>query len=150
MELELGKFYPVRIFKIIKAGALVKIEGSEDTELIHLSNISDKYVEKVEDFVKVGDLYEAVAIKGKAHPIELSLRHVNSAKHAQDYVHGKKVNNPHPHSASKRKSPKPTTSTKTLDDMIEESTHQFNSKFGNRYAYRYNGGRNSKPKRRRK
>lgn len=73
MELEVGKNYNVKVVKIIKVGAIVELED-QSTELIHLSNISNQFVDDVSNFVIVGSTYIATCQKGKAKPIELTLR----------------------------------------------------------------------------
>ncbi|MFH1404268.1 MAG: exosome complex RNA-binding protein Csl4 [Candidatus Altiarchaeota archaeon] len=55
-----------------------KIRGEkgviDDKAMIYVSNISDKYVEKPEDFFKIGDIVEAKVIKMDSDVIDLSTK----------------------------------------------------------------------------
>ena len=52
--LEIGKTYVGKVVKIMNFGAFVELSPNKDG-LIHISKLSDKRVEKVEDVVNVGD-----------------------------------------------------------------------------------------------
>lgn len=75
MELVLGNHYTVKVLRTIPAGAIVELDD-QTTALIHISNISEKFVRDPINFVDVDGVYDAEAIEGKAHPIELSLKHL--------------------------------------------------------------------------
>ncbi len=68
-EFEIGEIVAGKIYRIETYGAFVKImeEGSETGKegLIHISNLSDKRVNKVEDIVKIGDIVKAKIIEIK-------------------------------------------------------------------------------------
>lgn len=53
-EIELGETYEGTVIKIVPFGAFVSLGGGKEG-LIHISKLSKKRVEKVEDVVKVGD-----------------------------------------------------------------------------------------------
>lgn len=76
MDLVPGSNYDVKVFKIIKSGVLVQLKD-ESTELIHISNISSKFVGNIADFVTVGETYKARAQVGKIKDVELSLKHLD-------------------------------------------------------------------------
>lgn len=73
MKLTVGETYNVKVEKILSYGAIVKMEDGS-TQLIHISNISEKFVRDVNDFVKVGDTIKADCIKGNVKPEELSIK----------------------------------------------------------------------------
>ena len=61
-ELEVGKIYSGKVIKIMQFGAFVEIAPGKEG-MIHISKLSSKRVEKVEDVVKVGDEVEVEVIK---------------------------------------------------------------------------------------
>ena len=61
-DLEVGKIYSGNVVKIMNFGAFVEIAPGKDG-LIHISKLSNKRVEKVEDVVKVGDEVEVEVLK---------------------------------------------------------------------------------------
>lgn len=81
MELELGKKYKVKVIKLLDFGIVVKMldEPEYRTELIHVSQISDRFVKNIESFVSVGNEYEAEAVSGngKGKDVQLSLKHLH-------------------------------------------------------------------------
>lgn len=83
--------YQVEVVRIVKSGAIVKLED-DSTELIHISNLSNRFVAKIEDIVNVGDKLTAYgkADKDKSFLTLVSLK------------------------------PKFEKKVKTLDDMISE------------------------------
>lgn len=76
MKLEIGKTYEVEVVKVLSYGAIVKMSDNS-TQLLHISNISDKFVRDVNDFVKVGEKIKVDCIQGKVKPEELSLKQYN-------------------------------------------------------------------------
>ena len=53
-EVKVGKIYTGRVVSIKEFGAFVEIAPETDG-LCHVSELSDKYVERVTDFINVGD-----------------------------------------------------------------------------------------------
>ncbi|HTW93411.1 MAG TPA: polyribonucleotide nucleotidyltransferase [Tepidisphaeraceae bacterium] len=53
-EVKVGKIYAGRVVSIKEFGAFVEIAPETDG-LCHVSELSDRYVDRVEDFVKIGD-----------------------------------------------------------------------------------------------
>ncbi len=53
-EVEVGQTFQSKVVRIVPFGAFVELKPGMDG-LVHISNLSDGYVEKVEDIVKVGD-----------------------------------------------------------------------------------------------
>lgn len=60
--LEVGKIYSGKVERIMQFGAFVNMGLNKDG-MIHISKLSDKRVEKVEDVVKIGDHVEVEVIK---------------------------------------------------------------------------------------
>ena len=61
-DFEVGKIYSGKVARIMSFGAFVEVaQGKEG--MIHISKLSDKRVEKVEDVVKVGDRVEVEVLK---------------------------------------------------------------------------------------
>jgi len=73
MKLTVGETYEVEVVKILTYGAIVKMEDNS-TQLLHISNISEKFVRDVNDFLKVGDKIKVDCIEGKVKPEEISIK----------------------------------------------------------------------------
>lgn len=73
MKLTVGETYEVEVVKILTYGAIVKMSDGS-TQLLHISNISEKFVRNVGDFVKVGEKIKVDCIEGKTKPEELSIK----------------------------------------------------------------------------
>lgn len=61
-ELEVGKIYSGKVMRIMTFGAFVEIAPGKEG-MIHISKLSSKRVEKVEDVVNIGDTVEVEVIK---------------------------------------------------------------------------------------
>lgn len=61
-DLEVGKIYSGKVSRIMKFGAFVDIAPGKEG-MIHISKLSSKRVEKVEDVVNIGDEVEVEVIK---------------------------------------------------------------------------------------
>ena len=61
-DLEVGKTYQGTVARIMTFGAFVEVGGGKEG-MIHISKLSSKRVEKVEDVVKIGDKVEVEVIK---------------------------------------------------------------------------------------
>ena len=73
MELVVGEQYQVKVVRILPKGAVVRL-ADDTTEFVHISNISDQYVNDIHDFIEEGLTYQAMCVKGKVHDAELSLK----------------------------------------------------------------------------
>lgn len=73
MELVVGEQYQVKVVRILPKGAIVRL-ADDTTEFIHISNISDQFVNDIHDFIKEELTYQAMCVKGKVHDAELSLK----------------------------------------------------------------------------
>ncbi len=81
-EPEIGKIYEGKVMKIMDFGAFVNFMGSTDG-LVHISQIKNERVEKVEDVLKEGDIVKVKVLdidsRGK---IKLSMKAVDSEEKA--------------------------------------------------------------------
>lgn len=105
MELQKGQSYEVTVTKLLQRGVIVQINDTEDTEFIHISKLSAKFVSDISKIVNVGDTYTAIAVYNPEYSrVELSLKHINYAQHRKSHsaVHSMK--------SEQRK--------QSLDDMI--------------------------------
>lgn len=73
MKLVVGETYEAEVVKVLSYGAILKMQDNT-TQLLHISNISDKFVRDINDFVKVGDFIKVDCIQGKVKPEELSIK----------------------------------------------------------------------------
>ena len=71
--MEIGSLVNGKVVSIKKFGAFVKLDSGEEG-FVHISNISERYVRKVEDFLKVGQEVKAKVIgKTRDGKLDLSL-----------------------------------------------------------------------------
>lgn len=78
MNLEIGTVYRVVVTKILTRGIVVQHVGMADTEFIHISNLSAKFVSNINDVVSIGAEVDALCVLGKVTgKPELSLRHLD-------------------------------------------------------------------------
>ncbi|MBO5022109.1 MAG: polyribonucleotide nucleotidyltransferase [Clostridia bacterium] len=61
-DVEVGDVYDGKVVRIMNFGAFVEFGGNKEG-MIHISKLSNKRVEKVEDVVKIGDTVEVEVIK---------------------------------------------------------------------------------------
>ena len=71
-DVEVGKIYTGKVVRILNFGAFVEI-GFNKEGMIHISKLSSKRVEKVEDVVNIGDMVEVEVIKINDGKIDLKL-----------------------------------------------------------------------------
>ena len=71
-DVEVGKLYTGKVTRILQFGAFVEI-GFNKEGMIHISKLSSKRVEKVEDVVNIGDTVEVEVIKLENGKIDLKL-----------------------------------------------------------------------------
>ena len=75
---EVGKVYTAKVERIMPFGAFVSF-GWNKEGMIHISKLSSKHVDKVEDVVKIGDIVEVEVIKiDEKDRIDLKLLAVNN------------------------------------------------------------------------
>jgi polyribonucleotide nucleotidyltransferase len=80
-EFEIGEIVSGPIIKIFEFGAIVDLGGGKDG-MIHVSELKDGFVERVEDFLKLGEIVTAkiVKIDPERGKIGLSLKALNPKK----------------------------------------------------------------------
>lgn len=71
-DVEVGKIYTGKVVRILNFGAFVEI-GFNKEGMIHISKLSSKRVEKVEDVVNIGDVVEVECIKINDGKVDLKL-----------------------------------------------------------------------------
>ena len=71
-DVEVGKIYTGKVVRILQFGAFIEI-GFNKEGMIHISKLSNKRVEKVEDVVNIGDMVEVECIKINDGKIDLKL-----------------------------------------------------------------------------
>ena len=116
MKIQEGQMYEVTVIKILPKGIIVQIKGTSDTEFIHISKLSVKFVSDISKLVHVGDTLEAVCIHGK-EKLELSLQHLHLESLCK-YVERKKL----PEEKTTRQQ------VSSLDDMIAAVERDFKEK----------------------
>ena len=72
-EFQIGEIIEGEIIKILDFGAIVDLGGGNDG-MIHISELKQGFVEKVEDVVKIGDIVRAKIVKLDNGRIGLSLK----------------------------------------------------------------------------
>ena len=81
-EPEIGKIYDGKVIKIMDFGAFVNFMGSTDG-LVHISQLKNERVEKVEDVISEGDIVKGKVLdidsRGK---IKLSMKAVDAEENA--------------------------------------------------------------------
>lgn len=78
--MKVGDIVKGRITNIKPYGAFVKIDDDKNG-LIHISEVSDRYVRNIEDVFKIGDVVELQVIKiTDGDKISLSYRSINRKK----------------------------------------------------------------------
>jgi len=78
-EFQIGEIIIGKVIKILEFGAIVDLGGGKDG-MIHISELKDGFVQKVEDVLSVGDIVKAKIIKAENGRIGLSLKAVKSVK----------------------------------------------------------------------
>lgn len=100
-----GEKYQVKVESIIPIGAVVRMPDNR-TELIHISQIASCFVDSVENFVSVGETYEAEVVEGQGKkPIQLSLKHLGLTNRSHKDRPQKRVHSKDSHSQTRYNKP---------------------------------------------
>lgn len=133
MKMTAGEKYQVTVESIIPIGAVVRMPNGS-TELIHISQIAQCFVDNVENFVEVGQTLEAEVVENQGKkPIQLSLKHLgltNSHKHPKVERPKREESNTPAENTSKEVD-KPMRNSKpapSLDDMIKKAQRDLEDK----------------------
>ncbi len=78
-EFQVGEIIEGKVIKILDFGAIMDLGGGKDG-MIHVSELKEGFVQKVEDVVRIGDSVKAKIIRVENGKIGLSLRGVNKDK----------------------------------------------------------------------
>lgn len=73
MSLEVGQIVEGKVTGITNFGAFIELPGGQ-TGLVHISEVADKYVKDVNDFLKQGDLVKVKVLALDKGKIGLSIR----------------------------------------------------------------------------
>ena len=135
MNLELGEVYIITPIRFENFGAIVELQDGS-TSLLHVSQISDKYVKDPSEYLSIGYEYVAKAVQGVgARPVQLSLKHLGlqscfektesdkdfKPTRKKPYQKPKMLTSPRSQSESK-------FYRKSLDDMIADAQASYNEK----------------------
>ena len=83
-DVEVGKLYNAKVKRIMNFGAFCEILPGKEG-LVHVSELADKYVSKVEDVVKIGDEFRVKVIEiDEQGRINLSRKRALEPKDAKD------------------------------------------------------------------
>ena len=89
-DIVLGEVVAIKTF-----GAFIKLESGE-TGLVHISQVSSKYIDKVEDVLKVGDKVDVKILSVEnSSKISLSIKDAEKNKntHSANYKESKPLDN---------------------------------------------------------
>lgn len=75
VELKVGEVIKSKVIKIIKSGIIMDIGGGK-TGFVHISEISDKYINLPSDVVKLNDVVNVKIIQIEDEKIRLSIKQV--------------------------------------------------------------------------
>lgn len=79
---QIGEIIEGEVIKILDFGAIVDLGGGKDG-MIHISELKDGFVQKVEDVVKIGDVVKAKIVKIENGKVGLSLKAVKESDRKQ-------------------------------------------------------------------
>lgn len=82
MSIEVGEILEGKVTGVTKFGAFVSLPSGDDG-LVHISEISNDYVEKVEDYVSRGEEVKVKVISVKDGKISLSMKQLEEKKRPQ-------------------------------------------------------------------
>lgn len=117
MNIQPGQEYAVTVTKLLSRGIIVQINGTGDTEFVHISKLSVKFVSNIASLVHVGDKLNALCIQGK-DKAELSLQHLHLESLNNDVERKKSL--PHKTNAKPQQ--------QSLDDMIAAAERDLHEK----------------------
>lgn len=135
MNLELGEAYIITPIRFETFGAIVELQDGS-TSLLHVSQISDKYVKDPSEYLSIGHEYAAKAVPGVGdRPVQLSVKHLGlqscflEPEFDKDFKPTRKK--PYPKSKTVRSTKYQSESKdyhKSLDDMIADAQASYNEK----------------------
>ena len=83
MTIELGSVVEGKVTRITNFGAFVELEGGK-SGLVHISEVSDEYVNNVSDFLSEGDVVQAKVVNIDANgKIALSIKKLKLQQKAE-------------------------------------------------------------------
>lgn len=135
MNLELGEAYIITPIRFETFGAIVELQDSS-TSLLHVSQISDKYVKDPSEYLSIGHEYVAKAVQGVGNrPVQLSVKHLGLQSCFEQPESDKdfKPTRKKPYQKPKiMRSPRSQSESKcyrkSLDDMIADAQASYKEK----------------------
>ena len=76
MSISVGDIVEGKVTGVTKVGAFVALPGGNNG-LVHISEISNEYVEKVEDFIKKDDIVKVKVLSAEGGKVSLSMKATN-------------------------------------------------------------------------
>lgn len=100
MAISIGEIVKGIVVKITNFGAFVKIEEGIEG-LVHISELSNDFIKKVEDAVKVGDEVSVKIVSEKDGKYAFSIKKAQSPKEKNNYFYSaEKIDNKRPEDMS--------------------------------------------------
>lgn len=135
--LELNNHYSVTVVKVLERGAVVAISGIDNkTGFIHISNISESFVSNINDYLSVGQTYDAVCTD--IEKFSFSVKHLGLKRKAVDATqrsnHAGKEDKKDSQAPQKRRSQPPEfhgdkdKKAYSVDDMIAKANASLKDK----------------------
>lgn len=125
MSLEVGKKVEGKITGLAKFGAFIDLGGNK-TGLVHISEVSDKFVEDINDELKVGQIVTVEVLSiGDDGKIALSMR--DKEKEAEQKAEEKKAAPKRRPSNSRPKKNNSQDFDSLMDDFLKDSETRLSS-----------------------
>lgn len=125
MSLEVGKKVEGKITGLAKFGAFIDLGGNK-TGLVHISEVSDKFVEDINDELKVGQIVTVEVLSiGDDGKIALSMR--DKEKEAEQKAEEKKAAPKRRASNSRPKKNNSQDFDSLMDDFLKDSETRLSS-----------------------
>lgn len=125
MQLEIGSIYKGTVKRITNYGAFIAIQpdaSSQDTVtgMVHISEISNRFVQDIHEFVKEGQTVNVKVISIQDNKVSLSMKQLEQQQTEQQ--------NPRPQQRAPRRErpnvwqpkPKPPVSELSFEDMLSQ------------------------------
>lgn len=148
MELKIGDILKGKIVKLIKIGVFVDI-GEGKTGFVHISELSDKYINLPSDVAQVNDVVDVKVIKIENDKIGLSIKQVfnkqdSGAKFFERRASGNKSNNSSKNKVNKSSQKQFKNKEEEFEDMMKKFKTTSEQKLSDLKKYMSNKQRRSK------
>jgi predicted RNA-binding protein with RPS1 domain len=85
LETKLGEIVNVEVLSVKTFGAICKVENTSRTLLLHLSEVTDQFINDLSKYLKEGDKIQAMLILNPRNELGLSTRRIKSVPAEEDY-----------------------------------------------------------------